>query len=135
MCIPFLSKQPTTDQRIVLAGDVWDIDIVIQRLDILQLLAGEYVYADKVGFGLTVLTGRGSALFHDLAGAVLDDDVAARAQTGTRRGSSHGRTGIRRLKAKIFLRTAISVCNHYCLLLCKGMSLGLYSRGQGSHRM
>lgn len=123
MCISFFQMQPT-NQRIFLAGDIRDIDIVIQRPDILQLLASEYVYADKVGFALTMLTGRGSALFHDLAGAVLHDDVAARAQTGTRHGSSHGRTGIRRLKAKIFLRTAISVCDHYCLLLCEGYEPG-----------
>jgi hypothetical protein len=77
-----------------------------------------------MGFNMTMLTGRGTAYIYNLAGATLDEDVAILAQTGAKHGESHGRAGIRRLKAGVFLGTVISIYNHFDSRLGGRINLG-----------
>lgn len=53
-----------------------DVHVVGRGGEILQLLAGEDIDGNKMDLGVAVLAGLGGRHVDDLAGAVLDDDVA-----------------------------------------------------------
>lgn len=71
----------STHKLVLLAGDVGNVHVVGRGREILVLLASEDVDGDKMDLGVTVLAGLGGGHVDDLAGAVLDDDVAVLAQS------------------------------------------------------
>ena len=62
--------------------------------EIFELLAGEDVDGDKVDLGVTVLASLGGGHVDDLAGTVLDDDVAVLPQSRALHGVGERGAGI-----------------------------------------
>lgn len=62
--------------------------------EILELLASEDVDGDQVDLGVTVLAGLGGRHVDDLAGTVLDHDVATLAESRALHGVGGGRTSV-----------------------------------------
>lgn len=62
--------------------------------EILELLASEDVDSDQVDLGVTVLAGLGGRHVDDLAGTVLDHDVATLAESRALHGVGGGRTSV-----------------------------------------
>jgi len=69
------------DELVVSSSDVGDIHVVSRRGQIFVLLASEDVDTNHVDFGVSVLTGLGSAHFHNFAWVPLDDNVASLSQS------------------------------------------------------
>lgn len=62
--------------------------------EILELLASEDIDGDKMDLGVTVLAGLGGRHVDDLAGTVLDHDMATLAQSRALHGVGGGRTSV-----------------------------------------
>lgn len=93
--------------------DVRDIHVVGGRAQIFHLLASEDVDGDQVDLGVTVLAGLGGRHFHDLAGAVLDDNVTVLPQGRALHGEGGGGASIGALEGVIMLQaeeTEVSGC-------------------------
>lgn len=92
-----------THELVLLTGDVGDIHVVGGGGEILKLLAGEDIGGDKVNLGVTVLSSLGGRHVNDLAGTVLDHNVAVLAQSRALHGESERGSGISRLEGDIVL--------------------------------
>lgn len=75
-----------TYELVFLAGDVGNVHVVGGRRQIFKLLASEDVESDHVDLGVTVLASLGGGHFNDLAGTVLNDNVAVLTQRRTLHG-------------------------------------------------
>lgn len=71
--------------------------------EILKLLSGEDIGGDKVNLGVTVLSGLGGGHVNDLAGTVLDHNVAVLAQSRALHGVGERSSGISRVESDIVL--------------------------------
>jgi hypothetical protein len=76
------------------AGDVRDVHVVGGRAEILKLLAGEDIDGDEMDLGVAVLASLGGRHVDNLAGAILDHDVAVLAQGRALHGEGGRGTGI-----------------------------------------
>ncbi len=90
-------------EGIFLARNIGDVHVVGGGGEILKLLAGEDIGGDKVNLGVTVLSSLGGRHVNDLAGTVLDHDVAVLAQSRALHGESERGSGISRLEGDIVL--------------------------------
>lgn len=97
-----------TYELVLSAPDVGDLHVVGGRGEILKLLAGEDVDGDKVDLGVTVLAGLGGGHFDDLAGTLLDDDVAVLPQGRALHGEGERGTGIGALEGVLMLQARVS---------------------------
>lgn len=71
--------------------------------EILKLLGSEDIGGDQVNLGVTVLASLGGRHVNDLAGAVLDNNVATLAQSRTLHGVGERGSGISRIESDIVL--------------------------------
>jgi hypothetical protein len=100
-----------TYELVLAAGDVGDVHVVGGGGEILKLLAGEDVGGDKVNLGVTVLASLGGGHVNDLAGTVLDHNVAVLAQSRALHGEGERGSGISRLEGDIVLQQIMLVSN------------------------
>lgn len=92
------------------------------RREIFKLLSGEDIEGDQVNLGVTVLPGLRGGHFHNLARAVLNDNMAVLPQSGTLHREGVGGTGIGTvegvfmlLKKRIILSIVLFVMESFCL--------------------
>lgn len=78
---------------IILAANVWNINVVGGRTDIFVLLVGEDINAHQVHLGVTVLAGLRGGHLHNLARAPLDHHEAVLAKCRTLQRESLRGTG------------------------------------------
>ena len=78
------------------------------RRQIFQLLSREDVDGHDVDFGVTVLAGLGGGHLHDLAWAVLNDDVPVLPQGGALHREGGGGTGIGAVEVHFMLQSVWS---------------------------
>jgi len=64
------------NQLILNTVNMWNVTVVRRRNNILKLLSSENVNSNKVALGMAMLPSLGSGDLNNLAGTVLDDDVA-----------------------------------------------------------
>jgi len=92
-----------TYKLVFATADVGHIHVVGGRAQIFHFLAVENVNGDKMDLGVTVLAGLGGAHLDNLAGTVLDNNIAVLAQSRALHGVGGGRAGIGGLEGVLML--------------------------------
>lgn len=108
-----------TYQLELATGDVGDVHVVGGGAQLLELLASEDVDGNEMDLGVAVLAGLRGGHVDDLAGAVLDVDVASLPQGRALHGVGQRRTGIDRVEGVLMLRIADSVSACMVRYVCR----------------
>jgi hypothetical protein len=77
--------------------------------ELLELLVGEDVDGDEMDLGVAVLAGLGRGHLDDLAGTVLDDDVARLPQSRALHWVRRGRAGIGAVEGVLMLGVVLAM--------------------------
>jgi hypothetical protein len=84
-------------------GDIGDVHVVGGGAEFLELLVGEDVDGDEMDLGVAVLASLGGGHLDNLAGTVLDDDVARLPQSRALHRVRRGRASIGAVKGVLML--------------------------------
>jgi len=92
-----------TYKLVFLAGDVGDVHVVGGRAKFFQLFAGEDIDGDKMDLSMSVFSSLGGGHVDDLAGTILDHDVAVLPQGRTLHGEGGRSAGIGGLEGVLLM--------------------------------